>query len=480
MPDSIFAAAICAANLTPNAGDRIVNGMTKTVTDRTLRAWLSAGPVDRSVGDGLTFVAKEASARQGKASWVLRYRHLGKQREKVLGRYPDVSLKEARELARLDRGQVQQGVDVGEKKRLNRLKALEMENVRGLGQLWFQRHIKNRHKHPDVVERVLRLHVNPVIGDLAINDVRPIHIDLVLTKIVESGAPTVANDALRYLFRMFHFAVKRKWAETNPVHGFDISDAGGTEVPRERWLSQEDLVALARDMRETPNFGRINELAVWLLLSLCVRKMELLSAKRTDFDLEKKVWTLLPDRNKTKSFIEIPLPPEVVAWLQEVVVLACGSPYLFPARRLVRVRNGVPRKNRFPHVGPDTLNVALKRLPLKNIEHFTVHDMRRTARTHLAALGVDWFVAERALNHKLRGTERVYDQHDYFEQRRQALCRWAAMLGAINRDEPVNPLKIRLQAEREASRRLADLPGQLPDTLVTRQAANESARSSPV
>ena len=54
------------------------------------------------------------------------------------------------------------------------------------------------------------------------------------------------------------------------------------------------------------------------------------------------------------------------------------------------------------------------------------------------------------------------------------------MLGAINRGEPVNPLKIRLQAEQEVSGRLADLPGQLPDALVTRQAANESARSFPV
>jgi len=457
-----------------------MNGLNKTVTDRTLKSWLASGPVDRSVGDGLTFVAKAASAHIGKASWVLRYRHLGRQREKVLGRYPDISLKEARDLARQDRGQVQQGVDVAAKKRLDRLQALDMENVRGLGELWFQRHIKNRHKHPDVVERVLRLHVNPVIGDIAIRDVRPIHIDLVLTKIVSGGAPTVANDALRYLFRMFHFAVKRKWAETNPAHGFDISDAGGTELPRERWLSSDDLATLASDMRETENFGRINELSVWLLLALCVRKMELLSARVTDFDLKNGLWKLLPNRNKTKSFIEIPLPPEVIAWLQEVIVLACGSAYLFPARRLVRARKGVPRKNRFPHVGPDTLNVALKRLPLEDIEHFTVHDMRRTARTHLAALGVDWFVAERALNHKLRGTERVYDQHDYFEQRKQALCRWAAMLGAVSRGEPANPLKIRLQAEREASGRLANLPGRLPDTLVTRQAANEVSRSSNV
>ena len=146
-----------------------------------------------------------------------------------------------------------------------------------------------------------------------------------MTKIVEAGAPTVANDAMRYLFRMFHFAAKRRWTESNPVSGFDISDAGGTETPRERWLSYEDLTTLAQDMRETINFGRMNELAVWLLLALCVRKMELLSAKCTDFDLRAGLWKLQPSRTKTKSYIEIPLAPQVIVWLGEAMGFACGS-----------------------------------------------------------------------------------------------------------------------------------------------------------
>ena len=81
----------------------------QNATDKNLRAWLNAGPIDRGVGDGLTFVAKEASAREGKASWILRYRYGGRQREKVIGRYPDISLKDARDLARKDRALLQQG-----------------------------------------------------------------------------------------------------------------------------------------------------------------------------------------------------------------------------------------------------------------------------------------------------------------------------------------------------------------------------------
>jgi len=95
----------------------------------------------------------------------------------------------------------------------------------------------------------------------------------------------------------------------------------------------------------------------------------------------------------------------VIAWLKEARIFSFGKPFVFPARRLVRSRMGVERRNRYEHVGPDTLNVALQRLKVLDIEHFTVHDMRRTARTHLAGMGVDQFVAERSLHHKLGSVE---------------------------------------------------------------------------
>lgn len=411
----------------------------KTVTDLTLRSWLNAGPVDRSVGNNLMFVASDAGARTGRASWILCYRFGGRKKEKVLGRYPDISLREAREIALRDRALIQQGLDVAALKRREKLKARETHNVTALARLWYEREIEPRYKHPESVERVIRRHIKPVIGRLPVDEIRPIHIDDVLTRIVFAGAPTVANDARRYLHRMFHFAVKRKWIELNPVHGFSTFDAGGTEKAKSRWLTGKELTTLAEAMRTTPSFGRPNELAVWLLLALCVRKMELLSAKWSEFDLPNAVWTLTPSRTKTNSAIRIPLAAPVVEWLDELKVFAFGSDNLFPARRLVRERQGRRHANRHPHVSPDTLNVALKRLPLKDIEHFTVHDMRRTARTHMASLGIDRFVAERALNHKLKDVEGIYNQYDYFKERKVALEKWAALLSTIARQDPLAP-----------------------------------------
>lgn len=405
------------------------------VTDKTLRAWLRAGATDRGIGGGLTFIASPAAAKRTTATWLLRYRFGGAHKEKVLGRYPDLSLKDAREAARRDRALVQQGVDVAAAKRIARIDAQERHTVKSLGQAWFERYIVKTYKHPEVVERVLRRHIYPMIGQVPVREVRPWHIDKTLTAIVEAGAPTVANDAMRHLLRMFHFASKKLWVQINPVTGFELSDAGGEEKSRERWLALHELVALAKAMRNNDSFGRINELSVWLLLALCVRKMELLSAKWEEFDLTRGIWLLRSARTKTSEPIEIPLTAQVMTWLDEVRVFACGSEYLFPIRRRVRRLQGAARKNRYEHMSPDTLNVALKRLELDHIEHFIVHDLRRTARTHMAALGIGRFVAERALNHKLGDVEGIYDRHDYFDERDVALERWCKLLESIRLGE---------------------------------------------
>lgn len=123
---------------------------------------------------------------------------------------------------------------------------------------------------------------------------------------------------------------------------------------------------------------------VALLLALCVRKMELLFAKKSAFNFERAEWTLMSEDTKTRAPIVIPLPDVVLGWLEGVMVFSGNSEYLFPATDAVAA--GQTRQESFPHVSPDTLNVALRRLTSLGIAHFTVHDMRRTARTHLARM----------------------------------------------------------------------------------------------
>lgn len=63
-----------------------------------------------------------------------------------------------------------------------------------------------------------------------------------------------------------------------------------------------------------------------------------------------------------------------------------------------------------------------------DIQHFSVHDLRRTCRTMLAQIGVTSLIAERCLNHKLKGVEGIYNKHDYFDERKEALEKLAEYL----------------------------------------------------
>ena len=95
-------------------------------------------------------------------------------------------------------------------------------------------------------------------------------------------------------------------------------------------------------------------------------------------------------------------------------------------------------------MGSDTLNRAISKLfgrePGKKqqppnlmgeLEHFTVHDLRRTCRSLLAAEGVPGHFAERCLNHKLKGVEGIYDRYDYFDERKVALAKVADLVGPV-------------------------------------------------
>ena len=239
---------------------------------------------------------------------------------------------------------------------------------------------------------------------------------------VSRTAPTAANDLLRFMRRIFRFGVRRHLLSISPVADFELRDAGGAERHRERALSQDELVAFLKAMRQSDAFGGQNYLAVKLLLALGVRKGELVRATWDEFDLDgpSPVWRLPATRTKTHRALKIPLVPTVVEWLKALQLVAGSSTYVLPQRR----RD--PRQ-RGQHLGLDTLNFAISRLD-DGLEHFTLHDLRRTMRTHLAALGIRSEVAERCLGHQLRGVEGIYNTHDYFQERRAALEAWTNLL----------------------------------------------------
>ncbi|MGZ5070674.1 MAG: tyrosine-type recombinase/integrase [Methylobacter sp.] len=110
------------------------------------------------------------------------------------------------------------------------------------------------------------------------------------------------------------------------------------------------------------------------------------------------------------------------------VRLGDGRDYLFPVRK-----NHI---HLLPHIHENTLNTALGKIRanMPGVSPFTLHDLRRTGRTHLAGLGVDGHIAEQCLNHAIKGVEGIYNRHDYFEERKAALKKLANFLEACEMD----------------------------------------------
>ena len=364
---------------------------------------------------------------RGKPSWVIKYSVANKRSQIALPEaYPHCSIAQAKKRAAEIRSQVNIGVDP--KSARKREQQEVVRNVDDLFNDWYKNDIEKRLKHPGIPLRIYRKELKKDIGELAIQDVNPRDIRTIIQRIMESGRSSTANQALMYAKQLFRHAVKLNLIIYNPAQAFTQSDAGGVSEGRSRALSLEELSKVFKVFSDHSDiFTRDNYLACSLLLLLGVRKGELISARWQDFDVKKKHWNM-PAENKTGVAITIPLPPASIKWLEELYVRGCGSEYLFPSRRSSKRR---------AYISDDTLNHALAKLfgkkvdgnkqPYENllgkagIEHFTIHDLRRTCRSLLASLGVQGHIAERCLNHKLKGVEGIYNRHDYLEDRREAL-----------------------------------------------------------
>jgi integrase len=408
------------------------------------RAHDKGEPVLLPDGAGLYLRKQSASG----STWTLRYRFGGRDRWMALGSYPDMELSEARKVARAKRTLVDAGRDPLAAKREEieaQLKASAARKARGkfkeLAENWYETEIEGgRLKHPAVPRRYLDKYLLPEFGSTVPADISPAMAARLLARVAKK-APTAANDLLRYMRRVFRFAVRSHLITSNPVADFNLSDAGGKESARQRSLSRDELEKLFKALRDSPRFGGTNLLTIKLLLALGVRKGELLRARWREFDLDGETdtgpnWRLPASRTKTAAPLSIPLVPAVVGWLKSLREISSCSEFVFPKRRR-------DRRQRVLHVGIDTLNAALTTVD-HGLDAFTIHDLRRTMRTHLSSLGIRSEVAERCLNHKLPGIQAVYNTHDFFAERRAALETWTALLLEIERGErKVAPLRSR-------------------------------------
>jgi integrase len=402
-----------------------------------LKAMLKAKKVGKfNVDRGLYFRVTE----EGTAFWIVRYTINKKRREMTLGRFgrpPEgLSLANAKLEAAIVRSQVSNDLDpIAEKKRSP---LFDLKTVNEVAEDWLKTCDK-RLENPQIPRRIYRKDISPSIGELSVDKVNPRDILGIIRTIAESNRPTIANDALIYCKQIFNHAIKLDLVEYNVALAFNSKDAGGIEKSRTRSLSFDELeIVFCAFEENSAQFARENYIASLLLVCLGVRKGELIAAKWDEFDFNNLIWCLSSDRTKTKQEIKIPLSIKLKPFFDELKIRSCGSDYLFPARRASKRRK---------YISDDTVNHALtklfgnsgdkKKVSSPNllgdagVKHFVIHDLRRTCRSLLAELRIPSHIAERCLNHKIKGIEGVYDRYDYFDERKEALSKLTTKILSI-------------------------------------------------
>lgn len=341
-----------------------------------------------------------------------------KKREIIsMGSYEKISLADARKYAKQYNGQIANGKSPKlelEERKASEARDNDVYTVEKLADNYYEERVLSRLKNPaNAVSPIKRL--KAAIGKIPVTDVTGKHINDMYKKDLKRGFPASTNALRKETIRVFTFAVAQHLIPYNPSQLFDVSYAGGTQDPRERNLCEEELEALFSDMATAKGFGRTNYLTVKLALLLCIRKCELTQAQKAEFDLANGKWTLTKQRTKKTIAIVIPLAKQAVDALSELFDSSGGSAYILPARK--------PQDRKLPHISDSTINSALKKIT--QVTDFTVHDLRRTAKTKLQELGINEFVSERCLNHQIYGVAGTYGKHDFFEERKDALQQWA-------------------------------------------------------
>ncbi|MDP3637839.1 MAG: tyrosine-type recombinase/integrase [Azonexus sp.] len=395
------------------------------ITNVELLSWIKAKqPVAKADGLGLTFTLSAS----GKASWVLRYRHGGKAREKTLGGYPELSLAEARKLTMADRAKIQQGADV----------AAEKQKVkRDVASAWTFRNLAEDHLKKaegrlakttlEGRRQQLRDYVFPLVGNRPARSIEPHELATIAERVMTKSS-NVARLVLVAIRAVYAHGVAKNAVDHDPCVSLRANAILGARPARRQRLQLTDG-ELRVLLTSSSEMGVANGLMVKILLATATRIGELVNARWEHVDFQRREWVIPPENSKNKKQFVIPLSDLACLWFVELKEISFGSAYVLPIRQKKKSFDDAPME-------PVTLNAAInkfcKKVGEEQCRRFTPHDLRSTARSYFGALGVDFLIAERCLNHTLSALAEIYDKHDYIDERRLALEKWSALLGQLS------------------------------------------------
>lgn len=369
-------------------------------------------------------------SKKGTVTFFYRYRFLGKQDKMTLGSYPALSLKSARD-------EVEKWASVlvgGDNPRIKR----DLERGRISARYTFEELFREWHGMVCIqkgneaqVLRSFEIHVFPRLGKYPAAELT-VHNWLTLLDKMAKAYSEVTRRIISNGKQCYSWAVKRQLVTVNPLAELTGRDFGLKKGMGKRTLSRDEIALFWRACNECRMSVR-NKLMLKLCLFYGCRISELRLAKVGDFDFEEGVWTVPPENHKTggktQRAIVRPIIAEIIPMLKMLTEMAIGE-YLFSSKQGAPMAPG-------NHLSlPANLRLFMIKAYDENIPHFSVHDLRRTARTNFSDI-TEPHIAEIMLGHMLPGVWAVYDKHTYLDEMRGAYSKWWARLMSITEPDVI-------------------------------------------
>jgi integrase len=378
----------------------------------------------------------------GRKSFFLEFRFgEGKERRNriiTIGQFPRVTLTKARSIAGQYLDEIEQGTDPATTKQTKKITNRNALTVNDLVEEYIEKWAKVKKKERSWKEdgRLLKKDITPVMGRKKAKDIRRRDIVLLLDEIVERGAVIIANRVLAVTRKMFNFAVGRDIIDASPCVQIP---APSKENRRERNLS-EDEIKVFWDKLDDAKISKEIKLALKFLLITGQRKSEVIEAEWKEFDFKTKWWTIPAKKAKNKQTHRVPLTPMAIEILNEVRQVTGEYQFVFASPVGATKRN--PRKqvgsspilgSSVDHALRDNLTDDPKtnRINIFKLNHFTPHDLRRTAASMMTRAGVQRLTVKKILNHADREITAVYDRYEYDKEKQKAMQIWDRQLTSI-------------------------------------------------
>jgi integrase len=394
----------------------MVTTMPRVTKPLTATEVKNAKPKDKeyllSDGQGLQLRVSPSGSKQ----WQLNYyRPTNKKRANLnLGKYPEVSLVQARKSSLNAKELIAQGIDPQEyrNQKQQEHKSIHQHTFINVSKEWFE--IKKDDVTPDYaidIWRSLELHAFSTIGNTPVKDINaPMVIEL-LKPIEAKGSLETVKRLSQRLNEIMNYATNCGLVKANPLTGIRAA----FKKPKKENMASLTPAELPELMLAIANASikRTTRCLLEWQLHTMTRPSEASGARWDEIDAENQIWIIAPERMKKRREHRIPLTEQMLALLEIMRPISGHREFIFPSDR-------GPKKS----CNSQTANMALKRMGFAG--KLVSHGLRSLASTTLNEQGFEADLIEAALAHVDDNQVRsAYNRTDYLERRRPMMSWWS-------------------------------------------------------